>query len=280
MQERQEAPQDLSSLGPGRIVEGVHTNMAYGLAVVPSPAEGSVRLARQEAGLGARVCISWSRSCSPRYHRAVGGKSDPVVSVGLPKGSPCPAAPARADVTSRAVVGCACSWGGIGRLLSHVPGEDLKLGRSSGDSTPLGGADLLSPVPSATESHPGAQPLHGDDGGQPEEAPRQWHPRQPQWGHCTQQRRGDQDHLLGEHVRMSLCPTVPPSCCSFLCPPLHSPVGHCVPLMQPGSPLQGWAARVRARGRLEQAVSLGALFKLGSFCGRTKDKLPGVLAPK
>lgn len=178
------------------------------------------------------------------------------------------------------LLGCACSWGGIGRLLSHVPGEDLKLGRSSGDSTPLGGADLLSPVPSAAESHPGAQPLHGDDGGQPEEAPWQRHPRQPQWGHCTQQRRGDQDHLLGEHVRMSLCPTVPPSCCSFLCPPLHSPVGHCVPLMQPGSPPQGWAARVRARGRLEQAVSLGALFKLGSFCGRTKDKLPGVLAPK
>lgn len=123
MQERQEAPQDLSSLGPGRIVEGVHTNMAYGLAVIPTPAEGSVRLARQEAGLGARVCISWSRSCSPRYHRAVGGKSDPVVAVGLPKGSPCPVAPARADVTSRAVVGVClllgrhrqvalpCAWG-------------------------------------------------------------------------------------------------------------------------------------------------------------------------
>ncbi|NXR86533.1 RPGP2 protein, partial [Hypocryptadius cinnamomeus] len=31
--------------------------------------------------------------------------------------------------------------------LSLVPGEDLKLGRSSGDSTPLGGNDLLSPVP-------------------------------------------------------------------------------------------------------------------------------------
>lgn len=30
-----------------------------------------------------------------------------------------------------------------------MPGQDLELGSSSGDSTPLGGDDLLSPVPSA-----------------------------------------------------------------------------------------------------------------------------------
>lgn len=41
---------------------------------------------------------------------------------------------------------CACSQGGTDRLLSSMPGEDLKLGRSSGDSTPLGGDDLLSPL--------------------------------------------------------------------------------------------------------------------------------------
>lgn len=30
------------------------------------------------------------------------------------------------------LLGCACSRGGTDRLLSLVPGEDLKLGRSSG----------------------------------------------------------------------------------------------------------------------------------------------------
>lgn len=36
-----------------------------------------------------------------------------------------------------------------------------------------------------------------------------------------------------------LCPPVPPSHCSLLFPPLHSPTGHCLLPMQPGSPLHG-----------------------------------------
>lgn len=59
------AGEDLSSLESGRIVEGMHTKMAYGLAVVPIPDEGSGKVARQEAGLGACVCISWSQRWSP-----------------------------------------------------------------------------------------------------------------------------------------------------------------------------------------------------------------------
>lgn len=65
----------------------------------------------------------------------------------------------------------------------------------------------------ATESHPRAQPLHGDDGGQPEEAAWRRHPGQSEWGHRTQQRRGDQDHLLGERS-----PLGPLSCCLFVSP--------------------------------------------------------------
>lgn len=68
-----------------------------------------------------------------------GGKSDPVVAVGLPKGS-------RAQLhlpglLSGAVLllGCARSRGGTDRwLCSLVPGELLKLGRSSGLSALLG----------------------------------------------------------------------------------------------------------------------------------------------
>ncbi|XP_064127637.1 rap1 GTPase-activating protein 2 isoform X6 [Loxodonta africana] len=46
------------------------------------------------------------------------------------------------------------------------------------------------------ESYPCAQPLHGDHGGQPEEAAQRGHPWQPQWRHLPQQRGSHQDHLL------------------------------------------------------------------------------------
>lgn len=95
----------------------------------------------------------------------------------------------------------------------------------------------------ATESHPSAQPLHGDDGGQPEEAPRRWHPGQPEWGHRAQQRRGDQDHLLGEHGRVATRPAVPLS----VCPSLPIPAGHCTLLELRGSRL----SRQRTKGQGE-----------------------------
>lgn len=95
----------------------------------------------------------------------------------------------------------------------------------------------------ATESHPSAQPLHGDDGGQPEEAPRRWHPGQPEWGHRAQQRRGDQDHLLGEHGRVATRPAVPLS----VCPSLPIPAGHCTLLELRGSRL----SRQRTEGQGE-----------------------------
>ncbi|NWH34821.1 RPGP2 protein, partial [Chloropsis hardwickii] len=50
---------------------------------------------------------------------------------------------------SRAALGCVCPRGGMDSLFSLVTGGDLRLGRSSGGSSPLGGDDLLSlsPVP-------------------------------------------------------------------------------------------------------------------------------------
>lgn len=138
----------------------------------------------------------------------MGEKSD-FVAVGLPEGRPilrlCGAM--AAAITCRIVVGVRWLSGGEDRAGCSLMclGETWGWGgRGFGVGAPQGGDDLLSPP--ASESHPGAQPLHGDDGGQPEEAPRRRHPGQSQRGHRAQQRRGDQDHLLGERGR------VPPSC--------------------------------------------------------------------
>lgn len=129
----------------------------------------------------------------------------------------------------------------------------------------------------ATESHPSAQPLHGDDGGQPEEAPRRWHPGQPEWGHRAQQRRGDQDHLLGEHGRVA---TRPPAVPLSVCPSLPIPAGRCTLLEPRGSRL----SRQRTKGQGEDpGTARFCVCCLNQVCfvEEPEDWLPVIfLAPK
>lgn len=69
-----------------------------------------------------------------------------------------------------------------GRVITEGPGADLQTF-----------VILL-----LAEGHPCAQPLHGDHGGQPEEAAQWKHSWKSQWGHSPQQHGGHQDYLLGE----------------------------------------------------------------------------------
>lgn len=189
-----------------------------------------------------------------------------MVAVGLPKGSPCSAAAARSAFGVHLLSGrqrqvaFLYAWGRPGA------GEQF-WGQ-------LCGANLLSPVPPAQrairvrshsmETMVGSQKKH-HGGGIP--------------GSLS----GGIAHNSGEvtkttfsvsiaTVPLPLCPSIPLSL------PLPTPPqpDRCLHSTDAAWQSPAWAAGVGVRGRLEQAVSLDALNKLGLFCGRTKTSFLGL----
>lgn len=210
--------QDPSSLQPGTIT-GMCASRHWLTARLWSPFLLGVLGGRPGAGPGGRLwgsrLLLRSHSCSPQPSHPVSWGENLTLSWpwgSLRGGSSSVCAEPWLLLVLMALLVCAGSWEGIpGRSRSGVPG---RAGGSLGWVSHRVVMTCCPLSPPTAESHPGAQPLHGDDGGQPEEAPRRRHPGQPQRGHCTQQQRGDQDHLLGERGHaspQSFPPSVPPS---------------------------------------------------------------------